>query len=93
MTRSCPRAQIGGLCAGEFPLVQSRWLRGSPHHLLLIVLAVKPEAMRIAKMFESPQVKVKVKVQVQVQDPVLGCEVSWGACPQLALVLWSQFPQ
>ena len=69
VTRSCSRKQIGGQWAGEYPLVQSQRLHGSPQQVLIIALAVRPGVMRIAKMFES--------LQVQVQ--VLDCEVGWVA--------------
>lgn len=77
------------LWAGEFPPVQRQWLRGSHQRVLMIALAVKPEAMQIAKMFELLQ----VQVQVQVQDPVLDCEVAWVAYRQLALAPRDQFSQ
>lgn len=69
VTRLSSREQIGVLWAGEFRPVQRQWLRGSPQRVLMIALAVKPEAMQIVKMFELLQ----VQVQVQVQDPVLDC--------------------
>jgi hypothetical protein len=73
--------QIGWLWAGEFPLVQSQWLHGSPQRVLMISLAVRPGVMQIAKMFES--------LQVQVLD----CEVGWVAYRQLALAPRAQSPQ
>jgi hypothetical protein len=91
VTRSCSQAQIGWpqigwpqigwLWAGEFPLVQSQWLHGSPQRVLMISLAVRPGVMQIAKMFES--------LQVQVLD----CEVGWVAYRQLALAPRAQSPQ